>query len=145
MQTKKRNKVKPTPMQRATLKGILDGKSKRQAMLDAGFKINTASHPQQSLVETTGFQTLIKDMDEYSKEKYGLDSSQKATQVVIDAMNAKKVVGTPSDFVETEDHQIRMQASDRVLKLKGYVRGEDINPNIKKRIVAEEFFTADGR
>lgn len=115
---------KPTARQKTALVGILQGKSKRQAMLDAGYSDKSSRHPKQKLVASRGFQELISEIDLYSLQKYGLLPETKAGQVIIDAMDAKKIWGTKDDFVETEDHKVRIEAADRVFKLKGLVPEE---------------------
>lgn len=124
-------KIKPKPKQKAALMGILAGKSKRRAMLDAGYAKTTASHPRQELVDTVGFQKLIQFMDQYSIEKYGLASSDKAATAYIDALEANKLWGTGNNYVEIEDHPTRITAADRVLEVQGLRKQEETGGDIK--------------
>ena len=56
-------------------------------------------------------------------------------------LKAKKVVGIPNDFIETEDHATRHKYMETAAKWLG-VEGDasDTADNIKRRIVAEEYF-----
>lgn len=133
------NKVKPTDKQKAALKGIMEGKKKGKAMIDAGYSELSARSPNQNLLETSGFQELIKDLDDYSKETYKLDSAKKANRAVIDALEANKIHGTGDDFIEIPDHKIRLEAADRVHELHGFKKKETFTPIVPIQVVIKRY------
>jgi len=61
------NKVKPTPKQRAAFENIKRGMTKKDAMLKAGYSEKSALMAKQNLLETRGYEELIK---EYRKQLY---------------------------------------------------------------------------
>lgn len=130
----------PSAKQKLALGGILQGKSKRQAMIDAGYSEVSSSHPKQNLVESRGFQDLLNDLDAYSIQKFGLSADYKAGTALVDALEANKVQGTANDFVEIPDHKTRIEAAKVILDLKGVglVAAAKLPPpvpNIQVRVV----------
>ena len=61
---KKQNNVKPTPMQLSTFENIKRGMKLRDAMIAGGYSPNTSKAPGQKLVDSRGFQELIKEYRE---------------------------------------------------------------------------------
>ncbi len=58
---KKENKVKPTELQISTFENIRRGMKLRDAILAAGYDKTTALNPKQNVIESRGFQELIKE------------------------------------------------------------------------------------
>ena len=58
------NKIKPTEKQLSTFENIKRGMKLRDAMLAAGYKPSTGINPKAKLVDSKGFQVLIKEYRE---------------------------------------------------------------------------------
>jgi hypothetical protein len=59
---------------------------------------------------------------------------------------AKKIHGTGDNFVETPDYATRHKYWETLLKLKGKLSGKgtaEVDANLKRRVVAEEFFNEE--
>ncbi|MEA2037127.1 MAG: terminase small subunit [Nanoarchaeota archaeon] len=63
----------------------------------------------------------------------------KLIDVLSDATEANKIHGTQDDFIEIPDHPTRLKAVDTASKWLGVDKSRE-SSNIKRRIVAEEFF-----
>jgi len=70
---KKEYKVKPTKRQKEAFKFIASGMNKRRAMLKAGYSEKSAVNAKQNIMETRGYQELIKEYRDQLK-KQGVNS-----------------------------------------------------------------------
>jgi len=125
-------KKQPSVKLKKYVKGVIEGKTKQQAAIDAGYSKTTATNPQ--IIEGAAtFKTLLKTF-----EKEGIDCKW-ITRKVKEGGEATKLVTSPTGpDVEYPDFDQRGKYLDRALKLMGFEK--DNHEGVKKRIVAEEFF-----
>ena len=127
---------KLSPRESRLVKGIVEGKTQKQAMREAGYAATTvrarASFKVKQLTPT------IKIL----MEKKGL-TDDRLLDVLDDGLHANKVISCniialnkegmkdadsmTKDFVDVEDHPTRHKFLDTALKLKGYMKD---NPNL---------------
>lgn len=136
----KTNKVKPTVKQLAALEIMKANPrmSKGEAMRKAGYSDLTSRSPKQNLLDLPGTEVAL---DEYQIELAGLGlTHKKVAQKINQFIDAKKPFSShtePDKMID--DWQTQIKAVEML-------RGDlDINKtqdssNLKRRIVAEEFF-----
>jgi hypothetical protein len=104
-----------------TIKGILEGKSTRRAMIDAGFSENTANAKSGEKLERLA-PTITKIL-----EKQGITDDLLA-KTLLNSLKANKY--------DLADHPIRLKAGELALKIKGYLKDNtEINNNIVLEVV----------
>lgn len=120
MKLNKKKKEKPlTPRERKMVKDLVAGKSKKEALMSAGYSEQTALKNPSVILGKNRIQTAFQKL----MEKKGLTDG-KLLGVLGDGLKAKRVVsavilGTDThDFVEVDDHQTRHKFLDTALKLK---------------------------
>lgn len=120
----KQNKVKPTQKQRKAFENIKGGMCKRDAMLAAGYSETTSSAPKRNFSDLAGVKSL---MQEYRNEltKCGIDLSVLAE--------------VEAEGLFDQNSAIRLGYLKEAKKTLG-VAGDDPQGNLKRRIIAEEFF-----
>jgi hypothetical protein len=118
------NHPKPTPQAVDAVNNIISGKfkSKKEAMMDAGYSITSAQHPRQALIETKGVQEYLKTLSMISKRKYGLSLGDKVMKTYFDGLDANKRVGRDADVV-VEDWQARKSSADALAEFLGLKKG----------------------
>ena len=128
------------------IKAKIEGKSNKQAMLEAGYAESTAMHKASAKIAELA--PTIQDL----MDQHGL-TDDRLIEVLEDGLNAKKVIScnviAPSgngmkdadsmtkDFVDVEDHAVRYRYLEAALKLKGHLRERidlDLNVGLAKRI-----------
>ena len=135
-----KNKVRPTRKQLKTLeiKQANPNMPLGQAMKQAGYSKTTSYHPKQNFIELKGTQLAI---DQFKEKLAGLG----ITPVFMagkynEWLNATKIKSsmTEPDRV-VPDYETQLKVKDDVNKVLG-LELEKNQGNVKKRIVAEEFF-----
>lgn len=104
-----------------TIKGILEGKSTRRAMIDAGFAVSTAN--------IKGKDKLAQLAPKINKilEKQGITDTLLA-KTLLNSLKANKN--------DVADHPIRLKAGELALKIKGHLKDNtEINNNIVLEVV----------
>lgn len=118
MPARKTNPI--TVKQRRYIKGVVEGKSKYQAAIDAGYSPNTAKVPSLNIEKLSVKEELNKAL-----ERSGL-TIQRITDKVSEGMEAKKtfVIGKDGEgtFVETPDHAVQHKYVETAIKLHGIER-----------------------
>ena len=119
--------VSPTPRQIKAINGILAGQeTAKEAMLSAGFSEETSRNPKVNLYDRRGVQAYLSTLDETSRQKFNSSIIDRALNVYSEALEANKMVPvrvtTTGNKVVAKsaalpDHQIRIQAADRIVAL----------------------------
>lgn len=119
-------KTKPTEKQLKTMHHLKTAKTLQEAMLAGGYSAQTATHPKQNFIEAAGTQTLI---EQYRVHLINAGASPEILAEI-------EVAG-----LFEENGAIRLGYLKEVKKSLGISDGDkENNSNVKKRIVAEEFF-----
>lgn len=119
-----KNKVKPTLKQRKAFENIEKAMSMRQAMIEAGYSEKVARSPKQNLLETRGYQTL--------QEKFN-------NHLSLNGVTPEMLAEIQTEGLFDQNGAVRLMYVKETKKDLGI--GQQQNPeNIKRRIVAEEFF-----
>lgn len=117
---KRTNKPAITVKQRKYIRGVMAGKSKYQAAVEAGYAENTANDPSRN-VEKQG----VKEELNRALEKAGI-TTQRIADKVNEGLEAKKTTflgqGENSTFMESPDHAIQHKYLETAIKLKGIDR-----------------------
>lgn len=121
--------------------GLLEGKTQEQALIDAGYSPTSARNPSEILENPVIKQIYCEILD-----KAGA-TDEACAKVIFDAMRATRTVSCVSgkdagsgsvDFVDVEDHPVRLKAVDMVHKVRGryvekkVITGPDGGPVIVK-------------
>lgn len=118
-----------TVRDRKTVKGLIEGKSVRRAMIDAGFTENTANVKGKEKLEK------LKPVLAELMEKRGL-SDDKFLEVLEEGLDATRPVtvslgqGMGSDIVDYSDFGVRHKYLETGLKLKGHLQPDTLNTNM---------------
>lgn len=121
----KKYKRKATQKQRKAFEHLKSGLTQQEAMLKAGYSKATSTHPKQNLIDRSGTQSL---MDQYREEL-------KKAGVSIDVLAEVQSAG-----LFEEDPKVRLEYLKENKKDLGLAENQSENPNLKRRIIAEEFF-----
>lgn len=123
------NDVTPTDKQVRAVNAVIAGETNLgKAMTDAGYSEQTSHNPKQNFVASRGVQVYLETLDEKSKQKFSMSVVDKAMEVYLDALEAKKYVPGRATLegdrvvyrmLNVPDHHIRLQAADRVVKVYG--------------------------
>ncbi|SRR5258708_1930595 len=128
---------KPSIMQIKTLHLMTQGKSKRNAMIQAGYSISTADH-KSSIVDTP----LL--MDILTKVKYELLKDPNLSASFISEKFKEWMKATKeTKFGEVPDYQTQMGGYDRWKDLVDNAEDKNNRKNVSKRITFEEFVTGE--
>lgn len=99
----------PTIKQKAVASRIAENHGNLgKTMLEAGYSPNTAKKPE-NLTESKGWAEL---MEEYLPDDLILKAHK-------DALTAMRIHGTNDNFIEVEDHPVRLKAAELSYKLRG--------------------------
>ena len=128
----------PTIKQKLAVEKLVENRGNiGKAMISAGYDSTTAKNPK-NLTDSKGFEVA---MDEYKKEltKLGLTTG-KVAEKLSEWIDAKKISTslTEPDKI-TPDYQTQLKAGEMLRQDLGFKK-DDSQGNLKKRIVAEEFF-----
>jgi len=133
------NKIKTTHMQLRALEiKQQDPKiSMRQAMIRAGYTKVSASHPKQNLIERKGVQQAIEN---FSEQLVGLGvTTDFMAKKYLEWLTATKIKTSLTESDKTvPDYATQLGVKDDVVKMLGI--SPVANPNLKKRVIAEDFF-----
>lgn len=115
------NGQEPTPRQRAYVAGVLAGKSKRRAALDAGYTESSARNPRANIESKPGVQRLFTNL----MEKAGVSDELLAQRVYqgLFAMEIKFAIleGKITDKCSVVAFAERRAMLELALRLKGYL------------------------
>ena|SRR5579884_176229 len=123
------NNVNPTDKQIKAVNAVITGApSLSQAMQEAGYSNKTSLNPGVNFVDSKGVKKYLETLDDKSRRKFNMAIVDKALEVYLDALEATKYVpvkltdeGYVTSFrvAKEPDHQIRIAAADRVVKIYG--------------------------
>lgn len=124
-------KPKVSPKEAKLVQGVIAGKTKRQAAIDAGY---TNSTPE--AISSSASQTLKKlNVQDYYAElmaKHEI-TVERALKPISKALDAKKTVvtgdGDNASYNEVDDLDMQLKGSDRALKLLGVSAPENTTTN----------------
>jgi hypothetical protein len=114
---------KIAPRKKKLIKGISEGKTQRQAAIDAGYSPKTADSQASQILKEPKVIATIQDM----MDKAGL-SNEKLLEKHVELLNATKTISCVSgkeagsgsvDFVDVPDYQTQFKALEASYKLKG--------------------------
>ncbi len=121
------NQVKPTEKQKKVVNAVLNGESNLgKAMVDAGYSEKTSQNPKQNFMDSRGVQVYLDSLDQEAQKRFGMSVVDKALRTYLDALEAKKLTtvrkttdkgNSIPETASTPDHQTRIHAADKVLKL----------------------------
>jgi hypothetical protein len=125
--------------EKKAIKGYLEGKSKKDALLSAGYSKSTAETKQSLIFGKVRIQKTIQELMEKSNltDKRildtlsdGLDANKVISALVIapDGSGMKDAGSLTRDFVEVPDHDLRHKVAVTCLKLKGHLGDNSGNP-----------------
>lgn len=117
--------VGPTRKQKRAVDNILSGKfkSKKAAMVEAGYSELVASDPKKKLVDTKGVNTYIKQLDLQARERWNKSIREKVMDVYADGLDATKLYGKQG--LEHPDHMTRKAFADRLAEFFGWDHSGD--------------------
>lgn len=115
---------KPTELQKKAFQHLQSGLTKQEAMLKAGYSAESSQNPKLNLMERAGTKTLI---EEYREE---LRRAGVTTEVLAEV--------EASGLFE-ENPNVRLEYLKEAKKSLG-INAVETQDNVKRRIVAEEFF-----
>lgn len=129
----KKRKAEPTVKLKKYVKGVIEGKSKFQAALAAGYSKTTAANTH--LIETgPGYQTLMS-----SFEKEGLNTDWIAKKIK-EGGDATKIITSPTEADKTvPDYDQRGRYVDRALKVMGFGNVAESKEGSGRKITLEEW------
>lgn len=122
---KRRNRSRTlSERERKLVRGVVAGKTVLKAAMDAGYSPMTARKNAYSYLQ----RPLVKSALTDALERVGV-TYERMIQPVADALNATKLVakgretldGKVTEYVEVEDHAIRLAAHDRAVALVGAI------------------------
>ena len=135
---KRKNKVKPTKLQKKTLEIIMENPQrwakrggKKAIMIEGGYSPKTGSHPKQKLVVRKGVAIALEDWREYLRGSgLGEEKLQQKYQEWVDAVKIKSSMTEPDKVVPDYETQ---------LKVKDDIRRDLGLPIEKGAIIAQQF------
>ena len=94
---------KPTPLQKMAVDNILSGKfkTKKAAMLDAGYSEPVSGNPSQQLAHRKGVQAYLKSLGGKAISKWGMPIEDKVMDVYMEGLDATRLYG--KDAIEHPD------------------------------------------
>jgi hypothetical protein len=128
---------KPTLKQAKAMELIREGVLPTVAMKEAGYSEETSSHPKQNLLRSPGVKSIIEQFkSEYTR--LGITPAYLVKKEK-EWLEAKKIVTSPTEPDKVfPDYSIQIKAGEMIRKDMGL--NQDTPDNLKKRIIAEEFF-----
>ena len=120
------NRVKPTKRQVAAINGIMEGKSARRAMMDAGYSTKTSGNPKTKLLELRGVQAYISKFDEVSRKKYKMGLGDKLIDTYLDGLEATKSPDKSGN--EHPDWTARSAFADKLSEFMGWNKQPPLQP-----------------
>ena len=120
---KRKHKPKTTPMQKEAVDNIMSGKykSKKKALLAAGYSENTANNPGKDFIARTGVQKYLASFEKKAVVKFGMSLDQKIQEVYLDGLDADKPFGK-NDIMP--DHRMRKEFADTIQESRGMMRSK---------------------
>lgn len=131
------SKPKITVKEAKLIKGIAEGKTKRQAAMDA-YDTNTIETAAVIASEVLRKPNVQEALD-IALDKYGL-TIERAVEPINKALNAKKIVPIEGDFYVTDvdDLDMQLKGSDRALKLMGVSQEKGASTNNFIQVIKEQ-------
>lgn len=119
----KKNNVKPTEKQLKTFLHMKKAKTMQEAMLKGGYSLNSSIAPSKNFLEREGVKPLI--------EQYRDD-------LINAGISTSILAEIQAEGLFDQDARVRLEYLKETKKDIGLLNSQD--SNVKKRIVAEEFF-----
>lgn len=129
--TEKAKGVKPaklTTKQRKLIKGVIEGKTQKQAAIDAGYSEGSAETTASKTLAKEQVKASIQDLMEHMglsdgalliKHRELLEAQKQISGVKDRGGNPKEADGGSLEFVDVPDYQIQAKALEMAYKLKG--------------------------
>lgn len=110
----------PTPRGKRAVDNWLSGKfkTKKDALLEAGYSQSTASTNAHNVFQTQGIQLYLKTLSKISKHRTGLSLPDKVAMVYLDGLEATKLYG--KNAIEAPDWQARKAFADKFSEFFGW-------------------------
>lgn len=110
------------------LKGLMEGKTQKQAGIEAGLSPRTADKQVSAILQEPRTLTLFKALldkaipDEKQAEKYRelLEATKVISAIIING-NSQDANSMTKDFIEVPDYPTQLKANDSISKLKGHL------------------------
>lgn len=122
------NKVKPTELQKLAFQHLKAGLTKQEAMLKAGYSYASSINPKKNLIDSAGAKVLTQQYREELRK----------AGVSIEVLAEVEASG-----LFDENAAVRLGYLKENKKSLGLGTYEDNPENLKRRIIAEEFFPED--
>ena len=147
-----KNKVGVRLRRKKIFKAIIEGKTQKQAGVEAGFSSNTAQSQVSQILINPNIQTSFKALldkivsDDKLAQKYDslLESKKVISAMVIGNEGMKDAGSMTKDFVEVDDCAVQLKCADSIAKLKGHLidrsehSGKDGGPILLSQMSDEE-------
>src|SRR3989344_352371 len=109
---------KPTKRQKKAIDGIVfDGKSKFQAMKDAGYSHNCAKYPKHILGNAKGVREYLQTLNKTCVNRFSMTLENKVMQVYLDGLDAQQL----TKYGEYPDHKVRLAFADRFARFFNWI------------------------
>ena len=130
-------KVKPTVMQKRAVDNVMSGKfkSKKKAIIAAGYSEQTAINPAQNVFGSRGVEEYLKNFEDKALIKFGMTIDSKLQDVYLEGLDADKPWGK-NDIIP--DFEARLKYADRIAEMLGLLEGK-----AKKTAQTFNFFMFD--
>jgi hypothetical protein len=144
----KKNKVKPTKLQRRTLEILRDNPDMPlgKAMISAGYSEITSSHPKQKLVDSRGVENALEEWKEtlrgtgITEDKLAKKYAEwlDATKPVSARITSKDADSQTDDFIEVPDYQTQLKAGEMIREDFGLKGQQTVNNQMVFNVAIQE-------
>ena len=112
---------KANPMQKKALDNIMSGKfkTKKAAMLDAGYSESVSATKAHRLASSPSGQDHLQNFGEKAKMKFGMTIESKLQDTYLDGLDADRPWGK-NDLIP--DYKVRKDYADKVAEMLGWIR-----------------------
>ena len=116
------SKSKIKPMQKLAVDNLMSGKSKtkKQAVLDAGYSEATAINATKNVFKSQGVQEYLKQFDDKALVRFEMPLEEKLQEVYLDGLDADKPYGKHGDIMP--DFKIRKDYADKISEMIGLIK-----------------------
>jgi hypothetical protein len=113
-----------TTLQRRAIDNIASGKykSKKAAMIAAGYSENTAINPTVALLKAKGGQKYLETFDGKALARFDMTLESKLQDVFLDGLEADKPFGRSGGIMP--DFEVRLKYADRVAEMIGLLKSK---------------------
>ena len=111
-------------MQKQAVDNIMSGKfkSKKAALLDAGYAPASANNITQDFLSRKGVQQYIQSFERKAQVRFGMTLDEKIQDVYLDGLDADKPLGKHGEVIQ--DHKMRKDFADTIQEIRGNLKGK---------------------